>query len=39
MRQNVTREFLTRTLYKILFSEELPNLRFEFRESEALDFI
>ena len=37
--ENVTREFLTRTLYKILFSEELPNLGFEFREIEALDFI
>ena len=37
--ENVTREFITKTLYKILFSDELPNFGFEFRESEALDFI
>ena len=37
--ENVTREFIAETLYKILFSDELPNFGFEFRESEALDFI
>ena len=30
--ENVTREFITETLYKILFSDELPNFRFEFRK-------
>ena len=37
--ENVTREFITETLYKILFSEEIPNFRFDFRENEAIEFI
>ena len=37
--ENVTREFITETLYKLLFSEELPNFRFDFRENEAIEFI
>ena len=37
--ENVTRDFITETLYKILFSESLPNFRFEFREDEAIEFI
>jgi len=37
--ENVTREFITETLYKILFSEDIPNFKFEFREDEAIDFI
>lgn len=37
--ENVTREFLTNTLYKILFSDEFPNFRFDFRENEAIEFI
>lgn len=37
--ENVTREFITTTLYKILFSDELPNFGFDFKESEALEFI
>lgn len=37
--ENVTREFITDTLYKILFSDELPNFDFEFRENEAIEFI
>lgn len=37
--ENVTREFITKTLYKILFSEELPNFRFDFREDKAIAFI
>lgn len=37
--ENVTREFITNTLYKILFSDELPNFIFEFREEEAIIFI
>lgn len=37
--ENVTREFITETLYKLLFSEDLPNFKFEFREDEAIVFI
>lgn len=37
--ENVTREFITDTLYKILFSDEFPNFKFDFREDEAIEFI
>lgn len=37
--ENVTKEFITGNLYKILFSEDLPNFIFDFREDEAIDFI
>lgn len=37
--ENVTREFITKTMYKILFSERIPNFRFDFREEEAINFI
>lgn len=37
--ENVTREFITETLYKLLFSDELPNFRFIFTETEAIEFI
>lgn len=37
--ENVTREFITDTLYKVLFSDELPNFIFDFREDEAIVFI
>lgn len=37
--ENVTREFITETLYKILFSEEIPNFKFVFMEDEAINFI
>ena len=37
--ENVTREFITETIYKILFREEIPNFRFDFRENEAIEFI
>lgn len=37
--ENVTREFITDTLYKILFSDELPNFKFNFKEDEAIEFI
>ena len=37
--ENVAREFITDALYKILFSDDLPNFRFDFREPEAIDFI
>lgn len=37
--ENVTREFITDNLEKILFSDELPNFKFDFREKEAIEFI
>jgi len=37
--ENVAREFITDTLYKLLFSEEIPNFRFDFREYDAINFI
>lgn len=37
--ENVTREFITDTMYKILFDNELPNFKFEFREEEAVKYI
>lgn len=37
--ENVTREFIVNSLYKIMFSEKIPNFKFEFREKEAIDFI
>ena len=37
--ENVTREFITETLYKILFDKYIPNFKFEFREDEAIDYI
>ena len=37
--ENVAREFITDTLEKILFSQKLPNFKFEFREEEAINFI
>lgn len=37
--ENVTRKFITETMYDILFNEEFPNFKFEFREDEAVAFI
>lgn len=37
--ENVAREFITKTLYKILYSNEMPNFTFDFRENEAIEFI
>ena len=37
--ENVTREFINDTLYKILFSDDIPNFKFDFREPEAIKFI
>ena len=31
--ENVAREFITDTLEKILFSQKLPNFKFEFNKS------
>ena len=37
--ENVAREFVIGTMYNILFSDKLPNFKFDFREDEAIDFI
>lgn len=37
--ENVSREFVIDNLEKLLFSDELPNFRFDFREKEAIEFI
>ena len=37
--ENVTREFVTETLYKMIFGEKLPNFLFEFREPKAMEFV
>ena len=37
--ENVTRMFITETMYDILFEEDLPNFKFDFREEEAIAFI
>lgn len=37
--ENVTKEFIISTFREILFSDELPNFRFDFREKEAIEFI
>lgn len=37
--ENITHEFITSTMHKILFSDKIPNFRFDFREREAMIFI
>ncbi len=37
--ENVTRTFITETIPTILFDEEYPNFKFDFREPEAIEFI
>ena len=37
--ENVTREFVTETLYRMIFGEKLPNFLFDFREPEAMKFV
>lgn len=37
--ENVTKKFITETMYDILFEEEFPNFKFDFRQEEAIDFI
>ena len=37
--ENVAREFITEHLYRMMFDEKLPNIRFEFREKEAMEFV
>lgn len=37
--ENVSREFIIDSLDKILFSDEIPNFKFDFREREAIEFI
>lgn len=37
--ENVTRMFITETMHDILFEEDFPNFKFDFRQEEAIDFI
>ncbi len=37
--KNVSEKFITSTMYKLMFDEELPNIKFDFRENEAIAFI
>lgn len=37
--KNVSKTFITDTLYKLMFDETLANFNFDFRENEAIDFI
>ena len=37
--ENVTYEFITHVMREILFSSEIPNFKFDFREPEAMEFI
>lgn len=37
--ENVTREFIVYSMYELLFSNEIPNIGFEFKENEAIKFI
>lgn len=37
--KNVTNEFITSTMYRLLYSEEIPNFKVRFTESEAMEFI
>lgn len=37
--ENVTREFIVYSMYELLFSNEIPNIGFEFKENEAIEFI
>ena len=32
--ENVTREFIVYSMYELLFSNEIPNIGFEFKENE-----
>lgn len=37
--ENVTREFIVYSMYELLFNDEIPNIGFEFKENEAVEFI
>lgn len=37
--ENVTREFITHSIYEILFSKDNFNFKFDFQEKEALNYI
>ena len=37
--ENVTNQFVTTTMYKLLYSKEIPNFRMRFFEPEAMEFI
>lgn len=37
--ENVTREFISNSMYEILFSDKIANFKFDFRQEEAIVFI
>ena len=37
--KNVTEQFIINTMYKLLYSKEIPNFKMRFSETEAMDFI
>ena len=37
--ENVTREFVVYSMNELLFSDEIPNIGFEFTENEAIEYI
>ena len=37
--ENVAREFIANTMDDLLFSNELPNFRFDFKEKEGIEFV
>ena len=37
--ENVSREFIVYSMNELLFSDEIPNIYFDFKENEAIKFI
>ena len=37
--ENVTYEFITQTMHKLMYSKELPNFKMRFTEQEAMEYI
>lgn len=37
--ENVTREFIVYSMDELLFNDQIPNICFEFKENEAVEFI
>ncbi len=37
--ENVSREFIVHSMDELLFSDEIPNIYFDFKENEAIKFI
>lgn len=37
--ENATREFILHSMYGLLYSDDIPNIGFDFKENEAIEFI